>query len=73
MRSIIPFPRPRTAPDLDVRPLVYALSRMAPELTALVLPGETWDDMMTRRAAAADILDDLLTEATDELSEAVSW
>lgn len=76
MGPIIPFPRQNTNPPLDVRPLAYALSRMAPELTALVLPGETWDDMMTRRAACADILDDLLAEAAAELTEtveAVAW
>ena len=77
--SIIPFPRQAANRPLDVRPLVYALSRMAPELTALVLPGETWDDMMTRRAACADILDDLLAEAAEvagelaETVEAVAW
>ncbi|MFD8534308.1 hypothetical protein ACFV0L_43560 [Streptosporangium canum] len=73
MRSIIPLPR--TAPDLDTRPLAYALSHMEPDLRALVLPGESWDDMMTRREAAADILDDLLAEAAAELAdaEAVTW
>lgn len=60
---------PRTAPD--VRPLAYALDHMTPGLTALILPGESWDDMMARRAAAADILDDLLAEYADEF-EAVA-
>jgi hypothetical protein len=79
MGSIIPFPRQSASPRpaLDVRPLAYALSRMTPELTALVLPGETWDDMMTRREAARDILADLLAEytATAEFAgvEAVAW
>ncbi|MBB4920980.1 hypothetical protein [Streptosporangium saharense] len=72
MGSIIPLPQPRTAPDLDPRPLAYALSRMAPGLTALVLPGEDWDAMMARRQAAADILDDLLAEFAAE-AEAVTW
>lgn len=50
-------------PDLDVRPLAYALSRMIPDLRALILPGETLPDVLARRDAAADILDDLLAEA----------
>ncbi|WP_433382663.1 hypothetical protein [Streptosporangium sp. CA-115845] len=80
MESIIPrIPRPRTAADdLDASSLAYALSRMTPELTVLSLPGESWADMMARRAAAADILDDLLAEADDLLAaeldaEAVAW
>ncbi|MFG1755916.1 hypothetical protein [Streptosporangium sandarakinum] len=73
MGSIIPLPR--IAPDIDVRPLAYALANMEPELQALVLPGETWDDMMTRRAAAADILNELLAEFADlaDDAEAVAW
>lgn len=58
--SIIPLAR--TEADLDARPLAYALTRMHPDLAALILPGETWDDMMARRQAAVDILDDLLAE-----------
>lgn len=72
MSSIIHLPRTTTATPADVRPLAYALARMAPGLTALVLPGEDWDAMMARRAAAADILDDLLAEVGDELAEAVA-
>ncbi|GAA3037608.1 hypothetical protein [Streptosporangium longisporum] len=70
------IPRPRAALDnLDASALTYALSRMTPELTFLVLPGESWDEMMARREAASDILDDLLAEAADELAdaEAVAW
>lgn len=50
-------------PDLDVRPLAYALTRMVPDLHAVILPSERWDDMRARWDAAADILDDLLAEA----------
>ncbi|WP_208800335.1 hypothetical protein [Microbispora triticiradicis] len=50
-------------PDLDVRPLAYALHHMIPDLHAVILPGETWNDMRARRDAALDIFDDLLTEA----------
>jgi hypothetical protein len=71
MSSIISLPRTSVTPA-DARPLAAALSRMAPGLTALVLPGEDWDAMMARREAAADILDDLLAEIADELAEAVS-
>jgi hypothetical protein len=69
--SIIPLPR-TTATPADARPLAFALSRMAPGLCDLIIPGESWDDMMARREAARDILDDLLMEAGDELAEAVS-
>ncbi|WP_344919090.1 hypothetical protein [Streptosporangium oxazolinicum] len=51
--------------DIDVRPLAYVLTHMHPDLNAPILPGESWDDMRARRAAAADILDDLLREAAD--------
>lgn len=50
-------------PDLDVRPLAYALTRMIPDLHAVILPGECWHALRARRDAAADILDDLLAEA----------
>ena len=50
-------------PDLDVRPLAYALHHMVPDLHAVILPGESWDDMRARRDAALDIFDDLLAEA----------
>ncbi|MEU8199334.1 hypothetical protein AB0C10_36675 [Microbispora amethystogenes] len=51
-------------PAIDVRPLAYALHHMIPDLHAMALPGEDWDDMRARRDAALDILDDLLAEAT---------
>lgn len=74
MASIIPLPRQAANRPMDVRPLAYVLDRMDPDLTRLVLPGETWDDMMTRRDAARDILDDLLAEyaATADDVEAVA-
>jgi hypothetical protein len=50
-------------PDLDVRPLAYALNHMIPDLHAVILPGETLTDVRARRDAALDILDDLLAEA----------
>lgn len=68
MSSIMPLPRTSSTPPPDVRPLAYALTRMTPGLTALVLPGEDWDAMMARREAARDILDDLLAEAGHELA-----
>lgn len=68
--SIIPLSPPAVstrAAGLDVRPLAYALSQMEPDLRALILPGESWEDMMARREASLDILDDLLAEVVDDL------
>lgn len=55
-------------PDLDVRSLAYALHHMLPGLRAVILPGETWTDVLARQDAAADILDDLLTEAAEAVA-----
>jgi hypothetical protein len=57
-----------SSPDIDVRPLVYVFTRMHPDLNEPFLTGESWDDMRARRAAAADILDDLLAEAAEVLT-----
>lgn len=62
MLSIIS--RPTRSSTLDVRPLAYALARMAPELWAPA------DDDAARRDACRDILDDLLFEAADEIEAA---
>ncbi|MET8146341.1 hypothetical protein ABZU32_39045 [Sphaerisporangium sp. NPDC005288] len=71
--SIIPLSLHRQPhPPLRVASLAYALTRMEPELRELILPGESWDEMLARREAAADILDDLLAEAGEEFAEAVS-
>ncbi|MBG0819097.1 hypothetical protein [Planomonospora sp. ID82291] len=73
MGAIIPLIAcPRTASTLDIRPLAYALSRMTPGLTELILPGEDWDSLMVRRDAARDILDELLHEYAAETAEAVT-
>ncbi|MET1035207.1 MAG: hypothetical protein ABWX68_08240 [Arthrobacter sp.] len=53
----------------DVRPLVWALSRMEPEAFAVILPGETVIEAQTRRAAGLDILDELLLEFPGELDD----
>ncbi|WP_327086682.1 hypothetical protein OIE66_30720 [Nonomuraea sp. NBC_01738] len=54
-----------TAADiaLDVRALAFVLTHMHPDLSAPVLPGESWQEIRARRAAALDIADDLLAEA----------
>lgn len=66
MRSIIPrIPAPRTAPD--VRPLAFVLNHTEPDLWRLILPGESWEDMLTRREAARDILSELLHEYGEEI------
>jgi hypothetical protein len=65
--SIIPLPyASRPAPDLDARPMAFALDHMEPELWAPILPGESFEDALTRREAARDILDELLAEVAAE-------
>jgi hypothetical protein len=67
--SIITLPyASRPAPDPDVQPLAYALARMEPELWAPILPGESFEDALTRREAARDILSDLLAEYGDKIA-----
>lgn len=60
----IPTGRCRNGCDLgmDVRPLAYVLDNTLPDLWALILPGESFEDVMARREAARDIADDLLAE-----------
>lgn len=63
LSNMVPEWGPRTLRGpLDVGPLAYALSRMTPGLWAPILPGESFEDALTRREAARDILDDLLRE-----------
>lgn len=57
------------APPMNVAPLAFALERMPAELLAPALPGEDLVGLRTRRAACADILDELLREY-DELAGA---
>lgn len=68
MRNIIPL-EPPSATTVDAAPLAWALSRMTPSLFAPALPGEALVDVRSRKAAAADILDDLLAEYAEELEE----
>jgi hypothetical protein len=55
-----------TAP-MDVRGLAFALANMEPDLWAPVRPGEAWADVLARRDAARDILDELLAEAAEDV------
>lgn len=66
MSSIMPFPRAVSDPaaDLDGGFLSFVLSATEPELHAFHLPGEDAQERAARRAAAADILDDLAAEYT---------
>lgn len=61
MSNIIPSPRTAQTPA-DVRFLAVVLKATEPELFALALVGETAEERAARRAAAADIVDDILTE-----------
>lgn len=68
LSNIVPDGGPATQP-LDAGPLAWALERMRPDLMEPgALPGETLADVRTRRAAALDILDDLLSEYADEVA-----
>lgn len=53
-------PTPPAAEPLNLTALVLVLEQTEPELTALALPGESADELAARRAAAADITDDIL-------------
>ncbi|CAL9359968.1 hypothetical protein [Nocardiopsis dassonvillei] len=71
MRTTMMPPRERAdTPDvLDVAALAHVIDHTTdPDLFAPALPGETTEELAARRAAAADILDDLLTEAADEFT-----
>ena len=66
LSNMVPEWGPRTLRGvLDVSPLAFVLERMAPGLWAPILDGETFEDALTRREAARDILDDLLAEARE--------
>lgn len=67
LSNMVPEWGPRTLRGvLDVTPLAFALERMVPGLWAPILDGETFEDALTRREAARDILDDLLCEFADQ-------
>lgn len=72
--SIIPLARPGGQAPPDVRPLAWALERCPLEWWAPMLPGEDLEQARARRAAAADIFDELLAEydAAGEVAEGVS-
>jgi hypothetical protein len=66
--SIIPLEsRSATSPP-DVSALVWALRRVPLEWWAPILPGEDLEQARARRAAVADIFDDLLDEVAVELA-----
>lgn len=67
MPTVIPFPRTAQTPA-DVRFLAAVLNATEPELFALALVGETAEERAARRAAAADIVDDLAAEFTSALA-----
>jgi hypothetical protein len=65
MQAIIPQVGGGAAVPMDVSALAFALANMEPDVWAPVRPGEAWADVIARRDAARDILDDLLAEAAD--------
>lgn len=68
--SILPLPAiPSTSADvLDVRVLDWALRRCPLSWHAPMLDGESLEEARARRAAAADIFDELLREAADKFA-----
>jgi len=58
----------------DVSPLAFALERCPLDWWAPMLPGEDLEQARARRAAAADIFDELLAEAREaaEVGEGVA-
>ena len=63
MAHIIPLARAggQEAPP-DVSAVAFALTHIPLDWWSPMLPGETLDEARARRAAAADIFDDLLAE-----------
>ena len=58
-----------TGVALDTAPLVYAITRLTPDLwEPRSLPGETEADREARHMAALDILDELLAEAAEAVA-----
>jgi hypothetical protein len=68
LETMVPDREPISTFPADVAPLAFALERMPSELFAPALPGEDLADVRTRRAAAVDILDDLLAEYASGLA-----
>ena len=56
----------------DVTPLAFALERCPLDWWAPMLPGEDLEQARARRAAAADIFDELLAEYGAAAAEGVS-
>lgn len=61
-------PKSSAAVLIDASALAFALANMEPDLWAPARPGEAWADVIARRDAARDILDDLLVEAAGGLA-----
>lgn len=69
--TIIPLPTTEnTVPPPDAGALAFALVHMDADLWAPILPDESFEDALTRREAARDILDELLAEYSAELATA---
>lgn len=68
MQAIIPQAEVGAAAPMDVSALAFALANMEPDLWAPARPGEEWAEVIARRDAARDILDDLLAEAAGEVA-----
>jgi hypothetical protein len=63
MHSIIPQPDAvGTAVPMDVSAVAFVLANMEPDAWAPILPGELWEDVLGRREAVRDMVDELLVE-----------
>lgn len=67
MQAMIPQPGSAAAP-LDVSALAHVLAHMEPDIWTPALPGERWADVVARREAARDMLDELLAEVGGEVA-----
>lgn len=74
MATIIPLPTTKNTPPLDAGAVAFVLACMPEyaELWAPILPGESFEDALTRREAARDIVDELLAEYTELAAEEVA-
>src|SRR3954451_10798018 len=74
MQGIIPQPEAAsTAAPMDVSALAFVLTNMDPDALAPVLPGESWEEILGRREAVRDMVDELLAEFVGQEEAGAGW